>query len=64
MAEAKFYPAQMQDLIVCTHSNFISNTVAMMVMDILYSDGTFALLSEKEKITANLLMFSDTLPNS
>jgi len=64
MAEAKFYPAQMQDLIVCTHSDFISNTVAMMVMDILYSDGTFALLSEKEKITANLLMFSDTLPNS
>ena len=41
---------------------FIGNTVAIMTMDILYGNGTFRPLNEKEKVTANLLMFSDRLP--
>ena len=31
-------------------------------MDILYSDGTFAPLTDKERVTSNLLMFTDVLP--
>ena len=61
--EAKKYPTQMQDLIVCRSAElFIGNTVAIMTMDILYGNGTFRPLNEKEKVTANLLMFSDRLP--
>ncbi len=63
MMYARNYPAQMQDLIlykmVC---GFIGTQVAVMVMDILYSNGTFAPLTEREKITSNLIMFSDVLP--
>lgn len=63
MAEAKGYPAQIQDLIVCNEANgLIGNVVALMVMEQLYSDGTFKPLSDREKITSNLIMFSDTLP--
>ncbi|MBO5212257.1 MAG: sigma-70 family RNA polymerase sigma factor [Clostridia bacterium] len=62
--EAKYYPTQMQDLVIAwTLGGFIGTTVALMVMDILYSDGTFKPLTEKEKITANNILFSDTLPN-
>lgn len=65
MADAKLYPPQMQDKIVsCGVAGFVSNTVAMMVLDILYQDGVFRPLTENEKVTANLLMFSDTLPAS
>lgn len=61
--EAKAYPPQMQDLIVWDRvRNFIGNTVAMMVLDILYENGTFHPLSEQEKVSANLLMFCDRLP--
>ncbi|MBR3778672.1 MAG: sigma-70 family RNA polymerase sigma factor [Clostridia bacterium] len=60
---AKDYPPQMQDLIVWEQvSSFIGNTVAMMVLDILYEDGTFQPLSEQDKVSANLLMFCDRLP--
>ena len=60
---AKDYPPQMQDLIVWEQvSSFIGNAVAMMVLDILYEDGTFRPLTEQEKVTANLLMFCDRLP--
>lgn len=63
MNEAKNYPPQMQDLIVHRSAElFIGNTVAIMTMDILYGNGTFRPLNEKEKVTANLLMFSDRLP--
>ena len=63
MATAKEYPSQMQDLIVAVEAeSFISNTVAVMVMDILYSNGTFRPLTEDEKVTSLLLVFSDTLP--
>ena len=65
MAEAKDYPTQMQDLVVAEHAaDFISNRVAIMVLDILYSNGTFKPLTEEEKIAANLLVFSDVLPRA
>ena len=63
MAEAKDYPPQMQNLVVSNGvENFISGYVAVMTADILYSDGTFKPLTENEKITSNLIMFSDILP--
>ena len=63
MAIAKAYPAQMQDLIVMENAaDFIGNRVAVMVLDILYGNGTFRPLAEEEKIAANLLVFSDVLP--
>ena len=63
MIEAKNYPPQIQDLIVYYGvNNFICNKTALMVMDILYSNGTFKPLTEEEKITSQLIMFSDILP--
>ena len=63
LACADEYPEQMRDLIVCERSSgFISNTVAVMVLDILYGNGMFMPLTENEKITSGLIMFSDTLP--
>jgi len=60
---AKEYPPQMRDLIVTWEvGGFIGRTVALMVMDILYQDGTFRPLEENEKVTSNLLMFCDRLP--
>ena len=60
---AKRFPPQMQDLIIAwVVSGFIGSTVAQMVTDILYGNGTFQPLTENEKVTANLLMFSDVLP--
>ena len=54
----------MQDLIVSwTAGGFVSNTVALMVMDILYGNGTFQALTDREKITSNLLLFTDVLPS-
>lgn len=60
---AKAYPPQMQDLVFvdCVRF-FIGNTVSMMVLDKLYDSGSFKPLTEQEKVTANLLMFADTLP--
>ena len=63
MLEAKSYPPQMQDLVVADAvRSFISRTVGMMVLDILYENGTFRPLSEQDKVSANLLMFCDRLP--
>lgn len=65
MNEAKNYPPQMQDLIISWGvGGFISDTVALMVMDVLYKNGTFKTLTENEKVTSNLIMFSDTLPEN
>ncbi len=65
MQTAKNYPPQMQDLIVNFElGDFIGSRVALMVMDILYSDGTFEHLTERERITSNLIMFSDVLPQA
>ncbi|MBO7245185.1 MAG: hypothetical protein J6V56_00290, partial [Clostridia bacterium] len=59
----KQYPPQMQDLITAYEvGGFISNSVAIMVMDILYADGTFTPGTEREAVTTNLLMFTDILP--
>ena len=63
MLLAKDYPPQMRDLIVSWNvEGFISRTVALMVMDILYENGTFKPLTKDEKVTSNLLMFCDILP--
>ena len=63
MIQAKDYPPQIQDLIVYYGvKHFIGNMTALMVMDILYSNGTFKPLTEEEKITSQLIMFSDILP--
>ena len=63
MIEARDYPPQIQDLIVYYRvKQFIGNMTAIMVMDILYSNGTFKPLTEEEKITSQLIMFSDNLP--
>lgn len=60
---AKDYPPQMRDLIVAWYTEgFVGTTVALMLMDILYGDGTFRPLTENEKVTSNLLMFCDRLP--
>ena len=63
MLLAKDYPPQMQDLIIFYNTvGFIGNEVALMVLDILYENGTFRTLTENEKVTSNLIMFSDVLP--
>lgn len=60
---AKNYPPQMQDMVIATYvDEFAKSTVALMVMDILYENGTFRPLTENEKVTSNLLMFCDRLP--
>ena len=60
---AKDYPPQMRDLIVNWNTKgFVGRTVAMMVMDILYQNGTFRPLTKEEKVTSQLLMFADRLP--
>ena len=66
MAEtmAKNYPPQMRDLVISwSAGGFVSNTVALMVKDILYENGTFQALTENERITSDLIMFCDILPN-
>lgn len=63
MEDAKAYPPQMQDLVVSWSANgLIGTTVAVMVMDILYGNGTFKPLTDSEKVTSQLIMFSDILP--
>ncbi len=57
------YPPQMRDLVIGWNAgNFINTRVAIMVMDILYGNGTFKKLTDREKVTSNLLMFCDILP--
>ncbi len=58
------YPPQMRDLIICWKvGEFGGNTTALMVMDILYGNGTFRPLTEQERITSNLILFTDVLPS-
>ena len=53
----------MRDLIFSeTAGGWIGNAVALMVMDILYADGTFHALTDREKITSNCILFTDVLP--
>ena len=61
--KAKDYPPQMQDLIIRWGvEGLIGTQVAIMVMDILYGNGTFRPLTEQEKVTSELILFSDILP--
>ncbi len=61
--DAKDYPPQMRDLVIANNtSDFIGTTVALMALDILTERGELSVLSEDEKVTANLIMFCDRLP--
>ena len=60
---AKNYPPQMQDFIVFEFVKwYVDNAIAMIVLDKLYDSGEYKPLTESEKATANLLVFSDKLP--
>ncbi|SER90193.1 RNA polymerase sigma factor, sigma-70 family [Butyrivibrio fibrisolvens] len=60
---AKNYPPQMQDFIVFEFVKwYVDNTIAMIVLDKLYDSGEYKPLTQTEKATANLLVFSDKLP--
>jgi len=62
---AKDYPPQMRDLVIGRDvRGFVGGAVAIMVMDILYGNGTFRPLTKQEKVTSNLIMFCDRLPNA
>lgn len=62
---ARDYPPQMRDLVVAWEARgFVGGAVAMMVQDSLYSDGTFRPLTEQERAAADLLVFSDVLPEA
>lgn len=64
MMAARDYPPQMRDLVIdWSAGGFVDSMVAVMVMDILYGNGTFKPLAEQEKVTSHLIMFSDVLPN-
>ena len=63
MISAKDYPPQMQDLMVTWGiAGFFAQWMPVMVLEVLYENGTFRKLTEEERVTANLLMFSDILP--
>ena len=63
--QAEEYPPQMRDLVIAWNAGgFISNTVALMVLDCLYESGAFRPLTEPERVTSQLFVFSDTLPNA
>ncbi|MBP5601676.1 MAG: hypothetical protein J6X78_03015 [Treponema sp.] len=63
MVAVKQYPPQLQDFVIVDFmQQFIGNRVALMVMYELYENGIFRPLTKQEKVTANLLMFADTLP--
>ena len=47
----------MRDPDKLARGGFVSNTVALMVMDVLYGNGTFRELTDNERVTSNLLMF-------
>ena len=60
---AKSYPKHMQDYQIYRFFNgFITPSEALMAVDELYDSGVFKHLTEEERITSQLLMFSDRLP--
>lgn len=62
---AKLYPPQMHDLVINYNvDGFIGRTCALMALEILYSNGTFKPLTEQERVTSNLIMFCDKLPQN
>ena len=63
MVQSKMYPPQIQDRVIVNVMNFaVGSRVAMMVLDELYDNKVFRPLTAQERITANLLMFCDQLP--
>ena len=63
VSAAADYPPQMRDLIVAQEANsFFGCIPALLVTDLLYKNGTFREMTDAERITAQLVMFSDVLP--
>ena len=63
MSRVKEYPSQMQELVIRDRvCGFMDRMVALMVIDLLMENGTFRQLTDAEKVTANLIMFCDILP--
>ena len=61
--KAKQYPPQMQDLIMNWEKNsIIGRPAAIMLLDILYQNGTLKLLTQREMAASQLIVFSDILP--
>ena len=50
----------MHELIL--NGNISPNSLAVLVLNKLYENGTFKPLTENEKVTSQLIMFSDKLP--
>ncbi|MBO4497941.1 MAG: sigma-70 family RNA polymerase sigma factor [Lachnospiraceae bacterium] len=60
---AKSYPKHMQDYQIYRFFNgFITPSEALMAVDELYDSGVFNPLTEEERVTSQLLVFSDRLP--
>jgi RNA polymerase sigma factor (sigma-70 family) len=60
---AKSYPKHMQDYQIYRFFNgFITPSEALMAVDELYDSGVFKPLTEEERVTSQLLVFSDRLP--
>ena len=60
---AKYYPEHMREFQIYRFFNgFISPMEALMVLDELYDNGVFKALTEEERVTSQLLVFSDRLP--
>ena len=61
--KAKQYPPQMQDLIMNWEKNsIIGRPAAIMLLDILYQNGTLKPLTQREMAASQLIVFSDILP--
>lgn len=60
---ARDYPEHMRDLIMSDTANVLLGlSMAVIVLNKLYENGTFKPLTENEKVTSQLIMFSDKLP--
>ena len=61
--KARDYPEHMRDLIMSAPQNaLLGPGIAILVLNKLYENGTFKPLTENEKVTSQLIMFSDNLP--
>ncbi len=56
------YPPQIQDLIKNNSRYVLTPSIAMMVLDFMTEDGELPAFTENQKITLNLIVFSDKLP--
>lgn len=63
LIQARDYPEHMHDLLMSdTRKVLLGASIAIIVLNKLYENGTFKPLTENEKVTSQLIMFSDKLP--